>query len=693
MLYLNVRKSANVEVNIMDAGTIKLLEFLNRQKSVYRIPVYQRRYEWTEEQINQYFYDIERIALTTEYEGHFLGTVVFVKSSFPGMGTDFIIIDGQQRITTTFLLLKAIYDSLDKDNYRRDEIYESYFINKYVDSQYERKLISVEDDRKDYEELLVHNNMNNPSKIHMNYKRLMYLIQHSEASSEAMYDALSKVKIVYIELEQGKKDENPQTIFESLNSTGLSLTESDLIRNYLLMNESAATQEQLYNKYWLRIEELLTNAKISDFIRDYLTMKTSIIPNKNKVYQNFKAYVKQYDISSETILKELNKYAEYYKIFLNPVIDHDDTREYLQIVLQLKSTVTYPYLLRLFDKYHTAKELDAEEFLNILKHITSYLVRRSITNFPTNALNKVFSSIGKEVDKKNKTMSEEAAVIDFLMSRTGSALFPRDEKLKESIMNNDMYNRNHKLAKIILGKIEMYLHKEFVNFDEMTIEHIMPNKLTSIWSLELGNEAVLDHTLYKDVLGNLTLTNYNSELSNKSFEDKKDYYKDSNIKITRDITKYSNWNKESIHERGKFLYENIIAIWPLPFDSYKKDQKEQFSSDTYYSVYEFIHVTGEKPNALKISEKDHKVNTWRSALVIYLQWLADFDLELYQNLPKQRVFQKLLSYDQNVFRRAEKIMGIYVEVNLSAQAIFNYISTLAEYYGMEEDVSIQLALK
>lgn len=673
----------------MDAGTIRLLEFLYPPKSVFRIPVYQRRYEWTEEQINQYFNDIEKIALNNDIEGHFLGTIVFVKTSFPSMGSDYIIIDGQQRITTTFLFLKAIYNSIDNENTRAD-IKETYFENRNVEEEYKYKLISVEDDRKDFLELLIHNEYDKPSKIHMNYKRLIYLIQHSKATSEQLFDALQKIRIVYIELEQGKKEENPQVIFESLNSTGLSLTESDLIRNFLLMNEKPMVQEHLYKNYWLLIEEMLTNAKISDFIRDYLTMKTSAIPNKNKVYQNFKHYMIKNQISSEVILADLLKFARYYNELLNPNNKNKIVQNHLMMIIQLKSTVTYPYLLRLFDKYYDKNEINKEQFINILTIINSYLIRRSIVNFPTNALNKVFSTIGKDADKNKEKRTEEESVMEYLLSRTGSALFPRNEKLKESILNDDMYNRNHRLAKLILSQIEIQTHKEIVDFEEVTIEHILPATLTPSWRVELGDNAIDDHKLYKDVLGNLTLTNYNSELSNKSFNDKVTYYQDSNIKLTREVCRYNTWNKESIHQRGINLYKKIIEIWPIPEDRYDKGKEKEIIGDTYYSVFELLSVTGKKPKVLVIADEEFIVNSWKHTLITYLNWLADFDIEQYLELPKQKSFQKLLSYTDEVLRKSEEVMSIFVETNLSAQSIYNYISSLTEYYDMEDDVFIRL---
>ena len=673
----------------MDAGTIKLLEFLYPPKSVFRIPVYQRKYEWTLEQINKYFNDIENIALNEEIEGHFLGTVVFVKSSFPNMGSDYIIIDGQQRITTTFLLLKALYDSIDNRNTQTD-IRETYFENRNVDEEFKYKLISVEDDRKDFVELLVHNINDRPSKIHMNFKQLVYLIQHSKATPEQLYNALQKIRIVYIELEQGKKEENPQVIFESLNSTGLSLTESDLIRNYLLMNEKPSEQEHLYKNYWLLIEELLTNAKISDFIRDYLTMKTAIIPNKNKVYQNFKFYIEKNNISSESVLRELLKYARYYSEMLNPQTENKVIQNYLLVILQLKSTVTYPYLLRLFDKFYGEQQIDMGEFSNILAIINSYLIRRSIVNFPTNALNKVFSIIGREVDKMENEQSEEESVTEYLISRTGSALFPRNEKLKESILHEDMYNRNHRLVKLVLSQIEIQTHKEVIDFEGTSIEHIMPETLTPSWRVELGDNAFDDHKLYKDVLGNLTLTKYNPEISNRSFNEKVNYYQNSNIRLTRKISDYETWNKDSILKRGLEIYENVKNLWGMPADKQDLENVLELKSDTYYSVFELLSVTGKKPRSLMIAEDEFLVNSWKGTLITFLKWLADFDLEQYLELPKQKSFQRLLSYTDNVLRRSENVLTIHVETNLSAQSIYNYISSLTEFYNMEDDVFISI---
>ncbi|HZJ76877.1 MAG TPA: DUF262 domain-containing protein, partial [Oscillospiraceae bacterium] len=276
----------------MRAGPMKLLALLKENKNTFNIPVYQRNYEWNTEQIKQIFEDVEGIIKDNYNNGHFLGTIVFVSNEKQDLMMERIIIDGQQRITTTVLLLKAIYDSLNENNNEerslREEIYETYIINKYVDEKYKLKLKPVEEDMKAYVGLIESNQINEDSKIYVNYRLLMNLISNSDFEVRQVYKALSYIQIVYISLDKNSRVENPQLIFESLNSTGLSLTEADLIRNFILMGLEYEEQVRLYKKYWFRIEKFLTNARISEFVRDYLTMKIGYAPNRNKVYITFK---------------------------------------------------------------------------------------------------------------------------------------------------------------------------------------------------------------------------------------------------------------------------------------------------------------------------------------------------------------------------------------------------------------------
>ena len=674
----------------MQAGPMKLLGLLKENKSTFNIPVYQRNYEWNREQVEQFFRDIEAIIKDDFKNGHFLGTIVFVSNEKQGLMMERIIIDGQQRITTTVLLLKAIHDSLDKNNeeekYLKEDIYETYIINKYVDEKYKLKLKPVEEDMKAYTDLIESNQINEGSKIYSNYKLLMKLISNSEYDVQQIYMALSYVEIVYISLDKNSRSENPQLIFESLNSTGLSLTEADLIRNFILMGLEYDVQVELYKKYWLNIEKFLTNARIPEFVRDYLTMKISYAPNRNKVYATFKKYYLKNNFTSEDILMDLLRYSRYYHWFVNLETGIDDIDEWLWRLENMKSTVVYPYLLELFDDYFEKKIINKDELLETMNIINSYLYRRTICNIPTNALNKVFASMAKGVsDLRNNGKSHIEAVSDYLMGKSGSSIFPRNEQFRKSFMELDIYNRRNRLALFTLYNIEKYQHKEVVELEQLTIEHIMPQTLTPKWNIDLGRDAEEVHKLYKDTIGNLTITRYNSEMSNKSFEDKKDIYADSNIKLTRDIIEFEKWDKESIVSRANNLFKLAEKIWPVPKDNYIDVSQENLIPGEEYSIMDNVDVTGYKPTALIIDNDRISITSWREMLIEMSMFLLDFDRELFYSLLDNKNFKKLIfRYPDTVKREKQLAKDLYLETKFSANDILNYVKLLAKEYGMEE---------
>ena len=669
---------------------MKLLGLLKENKSTFNIPVYQRNYEWNREQVEQFFRDIEAIIKDDFKNGHFLGTIVFVSNEKQGLMMERIIIDGQQRITTTVLLLKAIHDSLDKNNeeekYLKEDIYETYIINKYVDEKYKLKLKPVEEDMKAYTDLIESNQINEGSKIYSNYKLLMKLISNSEYDVQQIYMALSYVEIVYISLDKNSRSENPQLIFESLNSTGLSLTEADLIRNFILMGLEYDVQVELYKKYWLNIEKFLTNARIPEFVRDYLTMKISYAPNRNKVYATFKKYYLKNNFTSEDILMDLLRYSRYYHWFVNLETGIDDIDEWLWRLENMKSTVVYPYLLELFDDYFEKKIINKDELLETMNIINSYLYRRTICNIPTNALNKVFASMAKGVsDLRNNGKSHIEAVSDYLMGKSGSSIFPRNEQFRKSFMELDIYNRRNRLALFTLYNIEKYQHKEVVELEQLTIEHIMPQTLTPKWNIDLGRDAEEVHKLYKDTIGNLTITRYNSEMSNKSFEDKKDIYADSNIKLTRDIIEFEKWDKESIVSRANNLFKLAEKIWPVPKDNYIDVSQENLIPGEEYSIMDNVDVTGYKPTALIIDNDRISITSWREMLIEMSMFLLDFDRELFYSLLDNKNFKKLIfRYPDTIKREKQLAKDLYLETKFSANDILNYVKLLAKEYGMEE---------
>lgn len=674
----------------MQAGPIKLLALLGENKSTFNIPVYQRNYEWNREQVKQFFKDIEMIIKEDYKNGHFLGTIVFVSNEKQGLLMERIIIDGQQRITTTILLLKAIHDLLDEDveeeKALKEEIFETYMINKYVDVRYKLKLKPVEEDMEAFVDLVESKESKRDSKIIANYELLLELINDSNYSCKDIYNALASVQIVYISLDKNSKAENPQLIFESLNSTGLSLTESDLIRNFVLMSLDYENQTRLYKLYWTKLEGLLTNARISEFIRDYLTMKTGYTPNIKKVYMTFKKYYINNNFSSEEILKDLLRYARYYHWFININSKDEEIDEKLWNIDFLKSTVVYPYLLSLFDDYYEKKTITREHMIETLSIIISYLYRRNICNIPTNALNKVFGSMAKTViDLKNSGKSHLDSVIDYLMAKDGSSIFPRDEQFKRDFIEIDIYNRGKQLALFTLYNIEKALHKEIVEHNELTIEHIMPQTLTPIWRIDLGKDGDETYKLYKDTVGNLTITKYNSELSNSSFDDKKGIYSNSNIRITREISNYEKWNKLSIIDRGNRLFKIAKKIWALPQDNYANLNETNLVPGVEYSINDDLDVTGFKPIALIIDNDRKTIASWRDMLIETCLFLLDMDKELFESLITNNNFKRILANEESSLRRGEKISeSLFIETNLSAKDIINYIKLFTKEFDVDE---------
>ena len=382
----------------MRADNIPLLEFIGASKRTFYIPVYQRNYDWKKIQCLTLFNDIEAIVFDENRSSHFMGTIVYTEGESTATFRAFTVIDGQQRLTTLMLLLKAIVDSSEDEELKAD-IIETYLTNRRCPEALRIKLKPMKSDAQNFQKL-IDNQVDEmeDSPILINYKFFIDLIAESKLTPEDVYKGIQKLEIVYIELDQNK--ENPQLIFESLNSTGLDLTQADLIRNYLLMGQEYQIQENLYNRYWIKLEKMLPDAMISDYVRDYLTLKTGIIPNKDDVYNSFKKYYRSLtNYDSEGFLEELTTYGEYYSWFKFCNCPDDDINNKLLQLQKLKSTVVYPFLLSVFEDcymYHNIEKTQVSQTMDI---VLSYVVRRLLCEMPTNALNKVFATMAKDVER------------------------------------------------------------------------------------------------------------------------------------------------------------------------------------------------------------------------------------------------------------------------------------------------------
>lgn len=668
----------------MEARKIKLLEFIGNGKKTFNIPVYQRNYDWKEEQCRKLFEDIQNI-VKSDYEiEHFLGTVVFVSSKSEMNFNEYVLIDGQQRITSIMLLLKVLHEKVTDGN-DKEEIWEEYLINKRAPEENLRiRLKPVESDGMPYKKLIEENDISLTSNVCKNYRLFEKLIQESNYSAEEIYKALGKIELVYIQLEKGKKSENPQMIFESLNSTGLSLTQGDLIRNYLLMNHEYEKQKMLYKNFWLEIEKRITNEKISDFVRDYLTMKNGSISNKDKVYDDFKKYIKQNNenMDEEGILEELKTYSEYYSWFLNGNSPNNKINEKLSEFRYLRNTTVYPLILSVFEDTYSYKNINENELFDILNLLISYIFRRSVCGYTTNSLNKVFASIVVLLKSKDIYKQIEKG----LMSKS----FPGDEEFRAEFIKCNFYKKGTEFCKYTLKLLEIFENKEQTDMENITIEHIMPQTLNSEWRIELGSKFEQIHSEYINTIGNLTLTGYNPELSNKNFELKKRYYEESNIKMSREIANYDKWKDTEIKDRAEQLFEKAKRIWKLP-QGYDNKNIDNLEYGKNYLLGSNINITGKKPSKLIISGKEYSIKSWKELIEKLCLELYELEPRILRELIYNPSFKgkekDIVTQNKEKLRAPVKIdEDLYIESNLNSNAILNYANMIAIEYELEEEI-------
>lgn len=675
----------------MEARTIPVLEFLGATKRIFNIPVYQRNYSWRQEQCKKLFDDLLNIKFQNK-SLHFIGTIVYVDVKASPSFKEFIIIDGQQRITTILLLLKALYDEA-KDESFKEDLYNDYLINSgnRIEEKHRIKLKTVANDSKIFEKLICGEDVEDlgkGSKILENYKYFRQRIVECGLSEDEINGLIEKLTMVYIMLDNEKED--PQLIFESLNSTGLDLTHADLIRNYLLMGHSREKQEELYEKYWENLEKNIPFSEITDFIRDYLTMKNNIIPNKNRIYETFKEFYEnnvKKDITIEKFLLELNKYSKYHCWIKNFNSDYPKLNFIFEELDKLNSSVINPFLFYVLNKFEE-KEIELEEVIKVCKIIQTYIVRRAVCNVQTNSLNKIFANLSKEIQNNNlDELKFSEKVLFIFLNKISTGRMPKDSEFKKELISRDMYS--FKLNRYILKKFITYENKENINFNDLiTIEHIMPQTLNSKWKVDLGSKYVeiLEKNLH--LLGNLTLSGYNSEISNKSFSEKKEYYKKSNISLNRELTNYDIWNEESIIKRGKELSELACKIWNIP-----KLPDKYFSKDIgkkeEYDIFDEIDVTNTKPILLNIMGENISVNSWKKFFIELCSKICDLDEEKFYKFTSHPDFKgkekRIIGNTSFGMRKPVDIRkNIFIETNLSANDILNYSKLIMEKYEDDE---------
>ena len=681
----------------------RFVEFLEGNDKNFVIPVYQRNYDWSKEHCKQLFDDIIQIH-KKNFKNHFLGTIVSIYDE-ESEKREYLIIDGQQRITTLSIILLAIYDLLNKSEVsstiNKQEIKEEYLVNKYSQGEKRIRLKSVKDDNLAFTKLFDEESDYIPdSNITKNYHYFKELIKGMDISIDDFYKAIKKLIVVEIELIRSEDD--PQLIFESLNSTGLSLKESDKVRNYILMGQpTIKKQEELYNLYWYKIEKNTKNYE-DNFIRDYLTYKERDIPNKDKIYDFFKNFVKRdYYNKLEDLLKELLTFSEYYHRIVFSKDKDSEINTILNRINILEITVSYPFLPEVFDDY-TKGILKKEEVIEILSIVESFAFRRLIVDLPTNALNKIFMTLGREIKKSQDYQSNYLNILKYILShKKVSQKFPTNEEFAERLINRDIYHLRPKNILHLLERIENFDNYEKVKVEELirdkvlNIEHIMPQTLTKSWISSLGENFHQIHEKWLHTLGNITLTGYNSKMSNKSFIDKRDMekgFKDSKLSLNKFLKSIDKWDEETITKRAEQLKDTALKIWTYPTTDFTLPR----STENVYSLSDSQSFTGEKIQSYVFQEQERNVKSWKEFYQSICLSLYDLDSNKFKSFLEDDDFQmkkrKMISNKESDLKNPLKISdNIYLESNLNTDTLLNMTRLILKKYAIdEEDVSLYL---
>lgn len=679
----------------MKANEVAFKNFLTQNKTQFVIPVYQRNYDWTTLECRQLLYDIIEAGCKAEDDTHFIGSIVFIHE---GVYTSsdvrqLVIIDGQQRLTTMTLLYLALYHYAFKNDMEEiaQEINDTILINRFVKEDSSKlKLKQTDINAKAFRFLL---NGNAPA----DYKEYSRLIENycffskniDSQNFKTILKGLDRLLFVEISLERDKDD--PQKIFESLNSTGLALTQADLIRNYILMGLAPKEQVRVFENYWEIIEnnakeEDSQSSRVSDLIRDYLTIINKKIPKKDNVYEEFKAKFKQRNESfyNET-LQKIKEYSIIYNKLLNPQNETDkDIGNEIKSIRKLEINVSYPFLIQVYDDYLT-KGIDKTTFINVLRLVQSYTWRRFILSLPTNALNKIFMTLFSEVDKADYLSSLENA----LVRKKGTQRFPDDAEVEAILRDKDMYNIQPKNKSYYFEQMEHFNNPEKVDLssDSITVEHIFPRNPDASWKSDLTDD---DYTLlnekYNNTIANLTLSGNNGILGNKTFGDKKTMNKDngrqgyiySNLWMNEYLKTIDSWGMAEYNNRFKLLLDRFKSIWRYP-NTASTDENDEY---TVLDAPEPRHRTLDY-----FSSRDELIYTNE-----FSKMYAHVITTLFNEQPSKFLLTDLkdtifLSTDKGKLRSPYAISDTYfIESNLDSNTKFSKLKQVIYAFALEDEL-------
>ena len=598
----------------MDGHKEYLSDIIEGKKTRFVIPVYQRNYDWKPEQCGRLFDDLVEVSKTGREE-HFFGSIV---SQTPR--GERVVIDGQQRITTVFLLFAAIRTQVEKGVVKSQEedlaedIAEYYLIDARHKKERKLRLKLVKNDSEAFGAILDGKDdaYIQGSNVTQNYLYFLDRIEKMDISVNELYEAIKSLCVIDITLDP--KDD-AQLIFESLNSTGLDLSEADKIRNFVLMNLDPELQEIYYDDYWNPVERN-TDYKVSDYIRFYLSAMEAKTPAIKKVYPAFRTYTtkKFHDpdggvlsLDTKALFEELLNYSKHYKNCIHPNTGVKSIDSALEAIRVFDASVTRPYLLNLLE-YRAQGDIDDDSVSAVLWMIDSYLFRRWVCGVPANALNKVFETLHGDVLKGVSDGADYAEVVKYVLThKSGTGRFPDNEEFLYALDTRDFYRiQNRKLY--LYDRLENGSSEERVSVvkgleeGSFSVEHVMPQTLNAQWKETLGDDWERIHEEWCHKMANLTVTAYNSDYSNRPFEQKRDMrdgFRSSGFRMNHWIGQQETWGEEQLRVRERMLEEQFLETWPLPESSYEPSKAlpevAELDSDTEFTgrriaAFSFIGV-------------------------------------------------------------------------------------------------------
>ena len=662
----------------MKANATRFLSFLHKANQ-FIIPIYQRNYSWDEKQCQQLWDDIIRVGSNESIGVHFIGSIVYIQGGHSSVTSEapLLVIDGQQRLTTLNILLEAVArmtgEAEPVEGFSSIKIRHHYLTNPLDTDEKHFKLLLSDVDRESLKAIIKGAELpkNHSFRILENFEFFMEKINDRSDQIDVICRGIAKLMIVDIALERDQ--DNPQLIFESMNSTGKALSEADLIRNFILMGLEPQLQSDLYTNLWRPMEidfgQEAYGDQFDDFMRHYLTIKMGDIPRLSEVYEAFKEYAATYFASKGSVKDLVSDIRRFSRYFVAMKLGSEKNlklkKPFQDLFIDMGYEVSMPFLMSAYSDFEE-KLISELEFIEIIRLVETYVFRRSICQIPTNSMNKTFAEFPKNIEKSDYINSVRKHFAKLPSYRR----FPLDEEFQAAFMSKDVYNYN--LRKYMLSKLENDGKKETISADNYTIEHVMPQNpnLSKDWQAELGEDWRIVQERYLHTIGNITLTGYNPEYSDKPFSEKRNMAKgfaSSPLFLNTSIASETKWDEKAILKRGKILAKRANEIWP--FIQISPEELEKAKK----SVPKRVEVSTFSVNDNEYLQRAHV----RELFEAFRKEVLALDEGVSETFLKYYIAYKL---DTNFVDAVPKAKGLRLSINMRYKDI-------DDPKGMTEDVS------